>query len=84
MFIFSLIQEDQDLLQQAIVEADIDADIYTDSQQDLEPPDTSQLDLEPPVVITSPEGFEIRQHEEQDQDEDQDEDAGVRKHLNYS
>ena len=84
MFIFSLIQEDQDLLQQAIVEADIDADIYTDSQQDLEPQDTSQLDLEPPVVITSPEGFEIRQHEEQDQDEDQDEDAGVRKHLNYS
>ena len=84
---FSLIQDDQDLLLQAIVEADID----TDSQPDLEPPDTDiQPDLEPPgqhpVAIISPDGFEIREHEEQDQDqdEDEDEDVGVRKHLNYT
>ena len=90
---YSPIQDAQDLLQQAIDEADIG----TDSQPDLEPPDTDiQPDLEPPglqpVAIMSPDGFEIREHDDQDDDQaddqaddqDEDEDVGVRKHLNYT
>ena len=67
---FSLIQDNQDLLQLALVEADID----TDLQPDLEAPGQH------PVVIISPEDFEQREHEEQNEEDD--EDVGVRKHLN--